>query len=83
MGQFEEAIALWEQIPSTDPKYMDAQLAINNARLEMERIAEETVSYQDVSEFDAYIEQAEYLEQQGNIQEALKLYEEARQLDRR
>lgn len=81
MGQFEEAIALWEQIPSTDPKYMDAQLAINNARVEMERIAEETASYQDVSEFDSYIEQAEYLEQQGNIQEALKFYEEARQLE--
>ena len=81
IGQFEEAIALWEQIPSTDPKYMDAQLAIRNARVEMEGIAEEPAAYQDVSEFDSYIEQAEYLERQGNIQEALKFYEEARQLE--
>jgi len=81
-GQFEEAIQRWEQIPPADPQYVDAQFAIRTARLQIQQITEEeNSSFQTYTQFDSYIEQAEHLERQGKLQEALKLYEEARELE--
>ncbi len=81
-GQYKEAITVWEQIPPKDPRYYDAQLAIRQARLQIERInAEEADSFESSGQFDLYVEQAEALEREGKIQEALGLYEEARKLE--
>ncbi len=80
-GQFLQAISRWEQIPPSDPQYLDAQLAVRKARLQIEDVKEEqTTSFKTSSEFDAYITQAEHLETQGNFREALQVYEEARLL---
>ncbi len=80
-GGFEEAIRVWEQIPPGSPKYLDAQLGIRNARLKIDGISqEESSSAATYDELDSYIERAESLEREGNIREALGLYEEARQL---
>lgn len=80
-GRFEEAIEMWEQIPSSDPRYLDAQLGIRQARLQINQITErEVTSEQEISQFDRYIEQAEQFEQQGDFHNALEMYEEARLL---
>ncbi len=80
-GQFRKAIELWEQIPPTDPQYVDAQFAIRKARLRIKQIGEEqAVSLETGSQLDTYIVQAEQLERQGKFREALQLYEEARLL---
>lgn len=80
-GQFEEAIQLWEQVPPADPKYLDAQMSIRQARLQIGRIRErEVTSKEETSQFDRYIEQAEQFEQQGEFHKALETYEEARLL---
>jgi tetratricopeptide (TPR) repeat protein len=80
-GRFEEAIRVWEQIPPGSPQYLDAQLGIRNARLKLDEIAqEESDSSANYDELDRYIERAERLEYEGNIREALELYEEARLL---
>ena len=80
-GNYEEAIRIWEHILPGSPKYLDAQLGIRNARLKIDEITQEELSgAESYDEFDSYIERAERLEYEGNIREALKLYEEARQL---
>lgn len=81
-GQFKQAITLWEQIPPTAPQYIDAQLAIRTARLQIKQIKEEqTISSKTSSEFDAYIAKAEQFEEQGDLREALQFYEEAQLLE--
>ena len=81
-GQFQEAIAMWEHVPPTAPEYTDAQLAIRKARLRIQELTEEELSSSEIStQLDAYIEQAESLEREGQVREALKLYEEARQIE--
>ena len=80
-GRFEEAIRVWEQIPPGSPQYLDAQMGIRDARLQIDNITqEELAGTETYDEFDSYIERAERLEYEGNIREALKLYEEARLL---
>ena len=37
-GQFQRAIELWERVTPSDPRYMDAQLGIRSARLQIEQI---------------------------------------------
>lgn len=77
-GQFEQAIAVWEQIPPADPKYIDAQLGIRNARLKMTRVAQqETSSFQTETEYSALLEQGEALEEEGRYQDALLAYTQA------
>lgn len=80
-GQFQRAIELWEQIPPTDPQYVDAQLAIRKARLRIEQMKDEQVTSLEMnSQLEAYIAQAEQFERQGDARKALQLYEEARLL---
>ena len=80
-GRFEDAIRVWEQIPPESPQYLDAQLGIRNARLKIDDITQEELSGSETyDELDSYIERAERLEYEGNIREALRLYEEARLL---
>jgi len=80
-GQFEQAISVWEQIPPNDPKYIDAQLGIRNARLQMAEITKEGVtSFETASEYDTFVEQGETLEQEGRYQEALTAYTQALEL---
>lgn len=80
-GQFQDAIDLWEQVLPTDLTYLDAQMAIRQARLQMNRIREqEVVGEQDISQIDRYVKQAEQFEQQGEFSQALAMYEEARLL---
>ena len=81
-GQFQRAIEIWEQVPPTDPRYIDAQFGIREARLQIEDLQEEQVmSVQVRSKIDALISQAEELEQQGNLHDAVQIYEQARQYD--
>ncbi|PIE28972.1 hypothetical protein CSA57_10955 [candidate division KSB3 bacterium] len=79
-NRFEEAIRIWEQISPDSPHYLDAQLGIRNARLQLDKIAQEETDNSPVydDELDSYIARAERLEYEGNIREALKLYEQAR-----
>ncbi|GAK54745.1 peptidase C14 caspase catalytic subunit p20 [Candidatus Moduliflexus flocculans] len=80
-GQFEQAITVWEQIPPTDPKYIDAQLGIRNARLQIAQIAKEGgTSYETSSEYETLIEQGETFEQNERYQEALSAYRQALEL---
>ncbi len=81
-GQFQQAIKLWEQIPPSDPRYVDAQLSIRSARLKIEQIKQQQITTsRTVSQIDAYISQAEQLERQGELTGAVEKYEEARLLD--
>jgi tetratricopeptide (TPR) repeat protein len=81
-GKFQQAIALWEQIPPATPQYMDAQFGIQTARVQIEQIQQrETARTRILSQVETLIAQAEQLEQQGNFPEAGKKYEEARLLD--
>lgn len=80
-GQFQQAITLWEQIPPSDPQYMDAQLGVRSARLQIEQIRQQQlVTFQKSSQIDVYLSQAEELERQGDLIGAVKKYEEARVL---
>ena len=80
-GRFQDAINLWEQVPPTDPQYLDAQMAIRQARLQVYQIAEQKVTTEkEVSQVEHYMEQAEQFEQQGEFSKALDMYEEARLL---
>ncbi len=80
-GRFQEAIDLWEQIAPTDPQYLDAQMSIRQARLQMNRdVDQEIGSDRDISLFEHYVQEAEYFEQQGELDQALDMYEEARHL---
>jgi len=80
-GQFQRAIELWERVTPSDPRYMDAQLGIRSARLQIEQIKkQQSAASQKSSQIDAYISQAEQLERQGDLTEAVKKYEEARVL---
>ncbi len=80
-GQFRRAIELWEQIPPADPNYVEAQLAIRNARLQIEQIQQEQAeSLETTSQLETYITRAQELEYQGDARKALELYEEARLL---
>lgn len=80
-GRFQDAIDLWEQVSPTDPAYLDAQMAIREARLQMKRITEQEVTTEkEVSQVDRYVAQAEQFEQQGEFSKALDMYEEARLL---
>lgn len=81
-GQFQQAMALWERVPSSDPHYVDAQLGIREARLQIEQLQQEhRISNRARSQIDAYIAQAEELEQRGDLTAAVQQYEEARKLD--
>lgn len=80
-GRFQEAIDMWEQVPPTDLNYLNAQMAIRQARLQMNRItAQELANAQEISQFDRFVKQAEQFEQQGEFSKALDMYEEARLL---
>jgi len=81
-GRLQEAINWWEQILPSDPNYMDAQLAIATARRQIEGVQQtETAEFNALSEFETYLQQAEALEQQGHMREALQLYERAQALE--
>ena len=81
-GQFQQAIKVWEQIRPSDPRYLDAQLEIRSARLKIEEIKNQQIATSRVlSQVDILISQAERLEQQGDLPEAVKKYEAARRLD--
>ena len=43
-GRFEDAIQFWEQVAPTDPRYLDAQMGIRQARLEIARITAQEVT---------------------------------------
>jgi tetratricopeptide (TPR) repeat protein len=81
-GQFQRAIEVWEQIPPSNPRYMDAQLGIRSARLQIDQIRQQQLATsRKSSQINAYISQAEELERQGDLAGAVKKYEEARALD--
>jgi tetratricopeptide (TPR) repeat protein len=81
-GQFSQAIELWEQVPPSAPQYMDAQLGIHAARLQIEQIKQQqSAESRKLSQVETYLAQAEQLEHQGDLPEAIKKYEEARLLD--
>jgi tetratricopeptide (TPR) repeat protein len=81
-GQFQKAISIWEQVPPDDPHYIDAQLGIREARLQIEHLQQEhRLSEQTRSQLDALIAEANDLEQSGDLAAAVQKYEEARQLD--
>ena len=81
-GQFQQAIESWEQVPPTDPAYIDAQFGIREARLRIKELQEEhIVSAQVRSKIDALISQAEQFEKQGDLNAAVQQYEQARQYD--
>lgn len=81
-GQFQQAITLWEQVTPSDPHYVDAQLGIRDARLQIEQLQEQhRISDRVRSKIDTLIKQAEQLEQRGDLTAAVQQYEKARQLD--
>ena len=81
-GQLEAAISVWEKIPPTDAKYVDAQMAIRSARLQMMQTAKQGASsFEADTQLDKLLQQAEAAEQNGQLREALSLYDEAMRLE--
>lgn len=81
-GQYQRAIAVWEHIQPPDPYYLDAQLGIRSARLQIEQITtQQQAATQLTAKIDKYIQEAERLEQTGDLVGAVQKYEDARRLD--
>ncbi len=81
-GQFQQAIGVWEQVLPSAPHYIDAQLGISEARLQIEQLQQEhRISDSVRSKIDTAIAQAEQFEERGDLTAAVQKYEEARQLD--
>ena len=81
-GQLEAAISVWENIPPTDAKYVDAQMAIRSARLQIMQTAKQGASsFEADTQLDSLLQQAEAAEQNGQLREALSLYDEAMRLE--
>jgi len=80
-GQFQQAIAAWENVLPSASRYVDAQMGIREARLQIEQLQQDhRISESVRSKIDIALEEAERLEQRGDLTAAVKKYEEARQL---